>query len=367
MPKHLAIFLPSLAAGGAERSLIKLAGGIAALGYSVDLVLVNARGHFLNEVSDSVRVIDLKSKRVLTSLPGLLRYLRQYQPSVLLSALHTNIVALIACRIATGHTKVVVSERNTLTVESRNYSSDIRMRLMPYLVRYFYHLASCIVAVSNGVADDLAQVTHLPRDRIKVIFNPIITPEFQEKTQESIEYDWFIPGEPPVLLSAGRLSIQKGFDVLIKAFAKVREIIPSRLLILGEGPERGSLETLIHDLGLEESVRLPGFVQNPYPYMKTSNVFVLSSRWEGLPGVLIEALYCGVPIISTDCPSGAREILAAGKYGSLIPVDNVEAMAQAITAALSGKVPRPPVESWQPYKVETIVNQYIDVLFNEMI
>ena len=98
--------------------------------------------------------------------------------------------------------------------------------------------------------------------------------------------------------------------------------------------------------------------------MKTSNVFVLSSRWEGLPGVLIEALYCGVPIISTDCPSGAREILAAGKYGSLIPVDNVEVMAQAITAALSGKVPRPPVESWQPYKVETIVNQYIDVLFN---
>ena len=363
-PKHLAIFLPSLVAGGAERSMIKLAGGIAALDYAVDLVLVNAEGHFLNEVTDSVRVIDLKSTRVLTSLPGILRYLRQYQPSVLLSALHTNIVALIACRIARGPTEVVVSERNTLTVESQNYSSDIRMRLMPHLVRYFYRGASCIVAVSNGVADDLARVTHLPRDRIKVIFNPIITPEFQEKAQEVIEYDWFMPGEPPVILSVGRLTIQKGFDVLIKAYAKVREIIPSRLLILGEGPERGALETLVHDQGLEKLVRLPGFVQNPYPYMKKANVFVLSSRWEGLPGVLIEALYCGVPIISTDCPSGAREILAAGKYGNLIPVDDVDVMAQAIIAALCGKVLRPPIESWQPYRVETIVNQYIDVLFN---
>lgn len=364
MPKHLAIFLPSLVAGGAERSLIKLAGGIAAQGHVVDLVLVNAKGQFLNEVSDSVHVIDLKSSRVLTSLPGILRYLHQYKPSVLLSALHTNIVALIACRIANGPTDVVVSERNTLTVESHNYSFDIRMRLMPYLVRYFYRWASCVVAVSNGVADDLAQVTHLPRDRIKVIFNPIITPEFQEKTKETIEYDWFLPEEPPVILSVGRLTTQKGFDVLIKAYAKVRESIPSRLLILGEGPERGALEALVHDQGLEKYIRLPGFVQNPYPYMKNANVFVLSSRWEGLPGVLIEALYCGVPIISTDCPSGAREILAAGKYGSLIPVDDVDVMAQEIIAALRGKALRPPVESWQPYMVETIVNQYIDVLFN---
>jgi glycosyltransferase involved in cell wall biosynthesis len=202
----------------------------------------------------------------------------------------------------------------------------------------------------------------MPRQRIQVIYNPIITPELRAKAQVPLEHPWFRPGHLPVILAVGRLTAQKDFRTLITAFAQVRKNRQARLLILGEGEERRALEMLAEQLGVESDVGLPGFVQNPYPYMCGASLFVLSSRWEGLPGVLIEALYCGVPLISMDCPSGPREILAKGQYGQLLPVGDVDALAQAIIATLNGKTQRAPRESWSLFEQDIIVDQYIKIL-----
>jgi glycosyltransferase involved in cell wall biosynthesis len=161
----------------------------------------------------------------------------------------------------------------------------------------------------------------------------------------------------------GRLQQQKDYPTLLHAFAQVRQTRPVHLLILGEGKERAQLEELIKKLGLEDDVSMPGFVMNPYAYMARASMFVLSSRWEGLPTVLIEALCCGTPVVSTDCPSGPREILKDGQYGQLVPVGEANALAQAIASTLDSKAPGPPLESWQPYDLQNVVNQYLDLLF----
>jgi glycosyltransferase involved in cell wall biosynthesis len=362
--QRLSIFLPDLVVGGAERSMLKLAAGIAARGFAVDLVLSCARGELLAEAPTTARVVDLKAGRVLTCLPALVRYLRREQPVALLSVLHTNLVALWARRLANVRTRVLVSERSTLSSEVKHYASDPRMQLMPHLVRRFYPWADGIIAVSKSVADDLAQVAGIPGERISVIYNPIITADLKAQARDRLLHPWFGDGQPPVILSTVRLSSEKDLPTLIQAFATVRRDRPARLLILGEGEERPALEALVRELGLEHDVSMPGFVLNPYPYMARAALLVLSSKWEGLPGVLIEALYCGAPIVATDCPGGSREILADGRYGRLVPVGDSVAMAEAMRAALDvGRAPSLP-ESWSPFEMETVVSQYMEVLLD---
>lgn len=363
---RVSILVPDLVAGGAQRSMIKLAGGLAAIGYHVDLVLARATGPLLAEVPHSVRLVDLGARRTVASLPPLISYLRREKPAAMLSVLHTNLIAIWARSLTGIPQRLVVSERNTLSSEVHAYAPDVRMRLMPLLVRRFYPWADCVVAVSQGVADDLAQYAKLPRQQIRVIYNPIVTPELCRMAGASLDHPWFLPGETPVVLAVGRLEEQKDFETLLRAFARVRRLRPARLLILGEGAERPRLEALSEQLQIQRHVRLPGFVDNPYPYMTRAGVIVLSSRWEGLPGVLIEGLYCGVPLVSTDCPSGPKEILANGRYGRLVPVGDEVKLASAIEAALQGDVPRPPHESWQPYRIDAVVGQYEEALFGEL-
>ncbi len=359
---RVAIFTADMGGGGAERAMLKLAGGVARRGYPVDLVLSRAGGDYLPEVPETVRVVDLDAGRVLTSLPGLVRYLRRERPSVMLTSLnHVNIVGLWARRLSGVRTRLVVNEQNTLSQDAPN-SARRRHRLLPRFVRRFYPWADGIVAVSKGAADDLARTARLPAGSVRVVHNPIVTPELREMAAAPLDHPWFGPGEPPVALAVGRLAPQKDFGTLLRAFARVLERRPARLLILGEGPERPSLEALVPELGLEGSVDLAGRVLNPYPYMRRAGVFVLSSRWEGLPSVLIEALYCGVPIVATDCPSGPVEILEGGEHGRLVPVGDPEALAEGIAAALDGHVPRPAPASWEPYEQETVVERYLDVL-----
>jgi len=213
------------------------------------------------------------------------------------------------------------------------------------------------------VRGDLAQLMNVSRERITVIYNPsVVQAEVQAKAQAPLDHPWFKPDQPPVILAVGRLQVQKDYPTLIRAFALVRQTRPVRLLILGEGKERPLLEALVKELGLEQDVSLPGFVLNPYAYMARAALFVLSSRWEGLPTVLIEALCCGAPVVSTDCPSGPREILRDGQYGPLVPVGGVNALARAIETTLAAKTPKPPSESWRPYELETVVSQYTHLL-----
>lgn len=365
MESRVAIFLPSLAGGGAERAMLNLAQGFADYGYPVDLVLAQAKGPYLGDVHKPIRLIDLKASRVLASIPSLIRYLHQEKPAALISALnYANIVALWARQLGGASSQIIVNEQNTISTSVPN-SKKRRQRFVLHLIKRFYPWADFIIGNSQGVADDLRQVTGLPRERIQMLYNPVITPDVRQRASAPLDHPWFASGQPPVILAVGRLTKQKDFPTLIRAFDQIRQSVPARLMILGEGVDRNELEGLVRHLGLQDDVSLPGFVENPYAYMHRAALYVLSSRWEGLPTVLIEALYCGPPVIATDCPSGPREILANGRYGALVPMGDVAALSQAIVDGLAGKTTSPPEESWHPYSLEAVVEQYLGLIFND--
>ncbi len=360
---RIAVFTATMGSGGAERSMVRLAAGLASTGRPTDLVLgCRAEDAYADELPDAVRIVRLDAPRALLSLPRLVGYLRRERPVAMVSSLdYMNVIAVAARRLAGVDTRLVVNEQNTLSMES-GHSTQLRQRLVPTLVRHSYPRADGIAAVSAGVADDLAAVVGLPRQRVSVINNPVIVPELSEMMAQPCYHPWLVGDHPPVLLAVGRLSPQKDFECLLRAFATVRASTAARLIILGEGPERPRLESLVRELGLDSDVQLPGWVGNPYPYMARSDLFVLSSRWEGLPTVLIEALYCGLRIVSTDCPSGPREILDGGRFGSLVPVGDPQALAGAILGALHDRGPAPAEESWEQYGQQAVTEQYLAAL-----
>jgi glycosyltransferase involved in cell wall biosynthesis len=225
-----------------------------------------------------------------------------------------------------------------------------------------YPWADAVVAGSKGLAKDVALVTRVPLQRIRVAPNPVVTDELFHMAREPVDHPWFAPGEDPVVLSAGRLTRAKDFPVLIRAFSRVYASRRCRLMVLGEGEERGALEALIDDLGLKQCVSLPGFVRNPFAYMRRAAVFVLSSAWEGLPGALIQALACGVPVVATDCENGPREILQDGRFGRLVPVGDVPALANAILAAVDGPRPIITQEAWSPFSQDAGVDAYLRII-----
>jgi len=365
---HLAIYLPTLVGGGAERVMLNLAGGFTQRGYAVDFVLAQCEGAFMPQFPPSVHLIELNSRmlrfgRSLYSIPALVRYLRQAKPDALLTGLHANIISIWAKKLSGVPVRLAIAEHNTFSQRNQTLPFPIK-QLFPWLIRWNYPRADRIIAVSHGSADDLAVVAHLPRDRIDVIYNPIITPEMITKAKMPLNHPWFQPGEPPVILSIGRLNPQKDYPLLMQSFAGLRKSLPSRLLILGDGPERSRLFALADQLGLGEDFSLPGFVENPYPYMSKAGAFVLSSRWEGLPTVLVEALYCGTRLISTDCPSGPREILKGGQFGRLVPMGDLQGLTNAIQESLSMPYQPAPEPSWLPYTMNAVLDQYARVLFD---
>lgn len=338
----IAIFLPSLEAGGAERAMVVLANGIADRGYPVDMILCSARGPFLREVSLGVQIVDLGVSRVSYSVGRLAHYLQAAQPRALLSAMtHANLVALAAGR-ATG-TRVIVSERNS----RRRTLKDWTLRLM---ARLAYRGADAVVAVSGGIAAKF-NATAIP--------NPIDLAAIRAKSQAQI------PAQAPFILAAGRLVPQKDFASLIRAYALANP--PERLIILGEGPERPALERLVAELGLADCVALPGFDPNPFAYMARARLFVLSSRYEGLPGVLIQAMACGCPVVAADCPTGPREILEGGRWGDLVPVGDVPALAGAITAALARDVHPDVARRAADYDEANVIDRYLEVLLPSVV
>ena len=332
----IAIFLMDLDGGGAERVMLNLARGFAEQGLKVDLVLVKVEGPYVSQLAQlpqKVRVVKLESSRLIFSLPALARYLKKEQPPVLISALEdTNMVALWAKKLAGVSTQVIVTVHNHLSCAAK-HTTKLKHQLTPQFVKWFYPWADTIVAVSQGVAEDLIEMG-LPIEKIKAIYNPIVTPELSKKFEEFVDHSWFLPGEPPVILGVGRLEPQKDFPTLLHAFAKVRQQQRVRLMILGEGGERAHLESLAQELGLTEDVVFPGFVANPHAYMALASVLVLSSAWEGFGNVLVEAMAAGTPVVSTDCESGPAEILANGQYGKLVAVGDREAIAKAIAQTL---------------------------------
>jgi glycosyltransferase involved in cell wall biosynthesis len=389
--RHLAIFIRSLeGGGGAERMMVSLARGFAERGHRVDLVLGTARGAFLDDVPDTVRIVELGRHSVLRAvptflrdprsalklapafrgvfphwvlgcIPDLARYLSRERPDAMLSALnYSNIAALWARRFADAPTRLVVSERNTLT-----HRAQVRRRNLelPALTAAFYPWADAIAAVSEGVADDLASASGISRDRITTTYNPVVGPEIEQDAKQALDDPWFGDDAVPVILAAGKLKKQKGFETLVEAFGALRERHKARLVILGEGDLREALLEQAEQAGVSSDLALPGFVDNPFRYMARASLFVLSSRWEGLPGVLIQAMACGCPVVSTDCPSGPHEILAGGRYGELVPVDDPKALADAMERRLDApRASEELIARAAEFSVERSVDRYLALL-----
>jgi glycosyltransferase involved in cell wall biosynthesis len=363
-PDRVALFTGFFGGGGIERVMGNLADGFIERGLQVDVIIDKGReSEALNRLPPEVRVIDLAVPRLYLCLPKLIRYLQQERPAAVLSASHyVNEMALWAKRLSGVPVRVVVSEHNQIS-QTVQHATQLKDRFTPWFARWFYPWADGIVAVSQGVAQDLAAVSGLPAEVIQVIYNPVITPSFLEKAQEPLDHPWFAPGQPPVILGVGKLEQQKDFPTLIRAFAQVRQVCPARLMILGWGPDRPELEALGEQLGLTaEDISLPGYIGNPYAYMARAALFVLSSAWEGLPTVLIEAMAAGAPVVSTDCKSGPQEILNHGQYGELTPVGDSQALAEAMLRALKGQSRTAAADWLNQFALEAVTQRYLDVL-----
>ncbi|WP_019502678.1 glycosyltransferase [Pseudanabaena sp. PCC 6802] len=359
---RVAFFIGSFGGGGIERITARLAHNFVKLGIKIDLILNRSESPHLWRMPTETRVIDLKTPNLYMSLPGLVRYIKQERPTALLAADHyLNEIALLAKRISGVPLQLVVAEHNQLSKTARN-ATTWKGRLAPVFARLLYPWADGIVAVSQGVAKDLASTAAIPLESIHTIYNPVINSEMLANAKESVEHPWFKSKEIPVILGVGKLEQQKDFPNLIHAFARVRQLKRARLVILGWGPDRPELESLIKKLDLQDDIDLPGYIQNPYAYMARSSVFVLSSAWEGLPTVLIEAMALGTPVVSTDCESGPSEILANGEYGYLTPVGDSEALADSILKVLSGNLKSIAPNWLDQFGLEVATQRYLDVL-----
>ena len=338
---RLAVLVPSLDGGGAERVVVNLLRGFARHDLDIDLLLVNARGPLLDEVPAGVSVVPLRGNRVAATLPGLVAYLRRRRPDALLSHLETmNVMALLARRLSGVPVRTVVTTHVLASTHARRGSW--RQRTATRLMRSVYPWADAVVGVSKGVVDDLqAQVGH-DRIRTEVIYNPIVSADLAERAlgpSGRRETEAAFAADGPLILAVGRLVPQKNHRLLVEAFSRVvRDLPRARLVVLGEGPERVALERQAAMLGLGGAVSLPGFVRDPTPWYRCASVLVLSSSWEGFGNVLVEALLFGCPVVSTRCRSGPEEILAGGRYGRLVPVDDPDAMAEAILETLTRAV-----------------------------
>lgn len=353
---HIALFVPDLSGGGAERVMLNLAHGFLERGITTDLVLLNAQGAWLDKVDSRLNIHDLGVPRALNSIGPLVHYLRHQQPDALISALgQTNLAALVAKRLSTTRIPVLVTEHQSF---ERGREAGFRQKIFPFLARRLYPAAK-VAAVSSGVADSLAEVTGLPRQDIAVIPNPVLTDGLAELAAEPLPDTV----RKPYVLGMGRLTGQKNFPLLLDAYRRVAAERPDLdLVILGEGPDRPELEARIAELGLAERVSLPGFQANPYPWLKQAAAFALSSDWEGLPTVLIEALALNVPVVATDCPSGPREILDGGRLGRLVPMNDAPALAAALLAAAAETGNPATADDLAPYTVRSATAAYLRAL-----
>jgi glycosyltransferase involved in cell wall biosynthesis len=363
--RRLAIFVSFSGAGGVERNILNLLPEFLKAGVAVDVLVVFRKPapELLRLEGSGLRILDLGVKHTGLAVPALVNYLKCERPAALLAAKDRAIrAAALARRLCRADVPLIGQLNTHLSASLESKPAPARwLRTRP--MRWIYPLVDKVIAVSEGVADDTRRLTGLPGDRVPVIRNPVITPDMAPKGAVLPAHPWFKADAAPVALGVGRLTVQKDFETLLRAFAKVRAARPCRLMILGEGRGRSGLERLAAELGLGGDFELPGHVENPYAYMSKAALFVLSSRWEGSGNVLTEAMALGTPVVSTDCPSGPREMLADGRYGPLVPVGDPGRLAEAMLHALGH--PTDPAllrEAVAEYTAERSARRYLEVL-----
>ena len=379
---HIAFVITNLGDSGASRILLQTAEGLIGLGHRVDIVLLRPGIRHHQEIPAAARLVlsesasdaleaDEESRipasvcrwhmekvgkvllkdagRLLQalnwhplSLPtaGMFKsalfvadYVRKETPDCVLPALpNGNVVATLIVKSLLNYLPIVIPVVHSM-LENRRLRDRIRYST---LMAHSDH----IVAVSEGVRHNVSVKAGLPKERITTIYNPVVTPRLAELSREIPPHPWLTGGGAPIILSAGRFVRVKDFPTLIRAFQKLSIVQPVRLILLGDGSERKNLTALVRELDLEDRVSMPGWVDNPYAFMARASLFAISSRMEGLPTVLIEALACGCPCVSTDCPSGPAEILEGGRIGRLVPIGDVEALAEAMRLTIENPPPR---------------------------
>ncbi|WP_459893677.1 glycosyltransferase [Desulfothermus okinawensis] len=332
----VAIFIPSFGNGGADRMSLHLCRGLSQLNYNVDLIVQNDVRQIKKNHLNNTRIIyvsTLKKRRI----KELVNYINTNLPKVILSTKGGDSEAISARKLAKGKTKVVLrhgttfSKRDSFRPFFKRFISEIKLRRI-------FSRADLIIANSQGVANDIIKIANISEEKVKVIPNPTIDPEIFRLAQEKVNHEWFLNKMEPIILGAGGFRKSKDFPTLIKAFYLLQRDIPAKLVILGEGRQRKKMEKLISDLNIGNRVWLPGHQENPYKFMAKADLFVLSSLWEGCPNVLIEAMALGIPVVSTDCPSGPREILNSGEYGMLVPPGDPEELKKAIKLTLENPI-----------------------------
>ncbi len=354
--KKIAFFIPSLRGGGAERVFVNLANEFSKRDFDVDLVLVQKEGPYLKEVNKNVNIVDLKSKRIIFSLSPLVKYLRKEKLSCVLSTLtHANIIVILA--------KILSQTKAKIMIRQAIHFSSSKNKKLKLLAKFFYKKADKIIVISEEMKNDLLESIRLSKEKVALIYNPVFNDIIKKKKNETITHKWLKTNEYKVILGTGRLTQQKGFSILIKAFAILRKKEKIKLIILGEGKERKNLENLIKKLNLENDVDMPGFVDNPYAYIAKTNVYVLSSLYEGFPNTLVEALACSTPVVSTDCPSGPSEILDSRKYGELVPIGDINALVRAIEKVLDNPTEKELLQKRaMDFDIKKIADDYIKVI-----
>jgi glycosyltransferase involved in cell wall biosynthesis len=330
--KSVLLICQGLTGGGAEVSMLRLAENFSRRGYQVRIAVLKKAGELLETPLPDIRIDEIGGGR-LTCIPRLARYLRSPRPDAIISFMtYTNVVSIIAQILSASARKIVVTEHS---VFSRSITIRGRVtKLFYYLVPIVYRWASSIICVSRGVEDDLVSVTRLPRKLLTTIYNPVVTEDLLARSLEPADHPWLLEKTCPVILAVGRLERAKNYPMMFEALRRLRERFDCKLIVLGEGNLRGKLEAEIAQLHLSHSIDLLGFRANPMAFMRQADVFALSSDWEGLSNVLIEAMAVGCAVVSTDAPYGPREVLQNGHFGRLVPVGDSAAFAQALEDTL---------------------------------
>lgn len=363
--KKVLLFIRSMHGGGAQRAMIRYANALTNKGCAVFAVTLDPNGAFSDELHTDVVVIPLRAKRIIFCIPQLVGVIRSIKPDVMMvTEPACNIALIIANLLSFTKSRLLIREGLFPSIAVKD-SPYIQTRIAYRLAPFLYKKADVIVGIASELVEDLATFLYLPINRITLIpINPVVTPLLQNMAAEGSEHPWLVSKDTPIILGVGRLEEQKDFSTLISAFCLVRNNIECKLLIIGEGSLRKDLARQINASAYASDIELMGFSPNPFQYMTHSDVLVLSSRYEGLPNTLIEALACGVPVVSTNCKSGPKDILDDGKYGLLVPVGDSGAMAQAIVDTLKKPIGRDVLKKrGNLYTLENSINAYLPHLF----
>lgn len=358
---HIAILLPDLHGGGAERLHVLLANHWVAQEIKIDFVLMRRRGDLLGLLHDDIRIIELGVDRIRQVILPFARYLRKTRPNIIIAAMWPlTSVSVLSWRLAGKLGRLYLSDHTQLSI-SCVWELKIPLWHLQSVMRLTYPLASGLIAVSEGVKQDMCRLGGFSDSQVRVIYNPSATGITPQPEPESFRKKLWGAGFSHHILTVGELKAQKDHATLIRAFALLPVSLNAKLTILGEGELRAELQALVQQLGLQGRVSLPGFVIDTYAWYLTADLFVLSSRWEGFGNVIVEALECGLPVVSTDCPSGPVEILENGRIGRLVSIEDPAALAASIAESLRNPVDRELLMGRaRDFSVSSIADQYLD-------